>query len=430
MSGLIFGLAPAWRSSRVNVSGTLKEAGRGISGSQAKIGLGKSLVILQIAISVVLLVGSGWFVRTLKNLQNVDLGYQREKLVLVELDALTAGYTGPRTAALYRDLEARFRSIPGVRAVAWSQNGLFSGSESADQIEVEGFKPAKKGDDGSRFDMVGPNYFSSLGIPVLLGREIGRQDNETAPRTCVINEAFAKFYFGTANPIGKHVKDLFPDTRVTLEIVGVVANVRDHGLRDPINRRFYIPAVRPMGAEFPPFMNFEIRTTGDPGAVIQAARAKVREVNPLIDVDSAKALTELLDGRLVQEKIIAQLSGGFGALALLLASIGLYGVLSYGVALRTNELGIRMALGGQQGTVIGMILRETSVLIAIGLAARVPAALACGRLVQSKLYGLKAADPLRLGVSVGILIAVALIAGFLPARRASQVDPLVALRYE
>jgi ABC-type antimicrobial peptide transport system permease subunit len=177
-------------------------------------------------------------------------------------------------------------------------------------------------------------------------------------------------------------------------------------------------------------MNFEIRTTGDPGSVIQAARAKVREVNPLIDVDSAKALTELLDGRLVQEKIIAQLSGGFGALALLLASIGLYGVLSYGVALRTNELGIRMALGAQQGTVIGMILRETSVLIAIGLAARVPAALACGRLVQSKLYGLKAADPLRLGVAVGILVAVALIAGFLPARRASQVDPLVALRYE
>ncbi|HXJ45018.1 MAG TPA: FtsX-like permease family protein, partial [Bryobacteraceae bacterium] len=430
LTGVIFGLAPAWRSSRVSVSGTLKEAGRGMTGSATKIGLGKALVIVQIAVSVVLLIGAGWFVRTLRNLQHVDLGYEREKLIVMRVDPLSAGYSGPRLAAVYREMEARFRGIPGVRAVAWSENGLFSGSESGDQIEVEGFKPAKKGDDHSSFDVVGPNYFSSLGIPVLLGREIGPQDNETAPRTCVVNQAFAKFYFGKASPIGKHVKDLFPDTRVTMEIVGVVADVRDHGLRGDIRRRFYISALRPMGTEFSSFMNYELRTVGDTAGVIQAARGIVRQINPAITIDSARLLTEMVDRRLTQEKLIAQLSGGFGALALLLACIGLYGVLSYGVAQRTNEIGIRMALGAEQGRVIRMILRETSLLMIIGLGTGIPAALACARFVQSKLYGLKAADPLTLAVAAGILISVAILAGYLPARRASKVDPLEALRYE
>ncbi|MCU1326577.1 MAG: permease [Bryobacterales bacterium] len=430
VTGLIFGLAPAWRSSRVNVSGTLKEAGRGMTGSQSRLGLGKSLVVIQIAVSVVLLVGAGWFVRTLRNLQAVDLGYKRENLVVVSVDPLSAGYKGARLAALYRDLETRLRGIPGVRAVAWSENGLFSGSESGDLIEVEGFHPAKKGDDNARFDVIGPNYFSSLGIPVLLGREIGPQDNETSPRVCMVNEAFAKFYFGKASPIGKHVKDMFPDTRVTMEIVGVTADVRDHGLRSDIPRRFYIPALRPMGKEFPPSMNYELRTAGEAAGVIQAARGVIRQINPAISIGSAKPLDELIDRRLSQEKLIARLSGGFGVLALLLACIGLYGVLSYGVAQRTNEIGIRMALGAEQGRVVRMVLRETSVLLFIGLVVGIPASLACARLVQSRLYGLKAADPLTLATAIGILGAVAVFAGYLPARRASKVDPLVALRYE
>ena len=218
LTGVVFGLAPAWRSVRVNVSNTLKEAGRGMTGSSARIGLGKALVIVQIALSVLLLIGAGWFVRTLRNLEHVDLGYQRDQLLVVDVDPLSAGYRGPRLANLYRDLYARFRRLPGVRAVAYSQNGLFSGSESGDRIDVEGFKPQKKGDGSSRFDQVSPNYFSAIGIPVLLGREIDERDNETAPRVCVINETFAKFFFGKTNPIGKHIVDLFPDTHVTLKL--------------------------------------------------------------------------------------------------------------------------------------------------------------------------------------------------------------------
>ena len=430
LTGLIFGLAPAWRSVRVNVINTLKEAGRGMTASSAKIGLGKALVIAQIAISVLLLIGAGWFVRTLRNLENIDLGYQRDKLLIVDVDPLSAGYKGPRLANLYRDLHERFQQIPGVRAVAYSKNGLFSGSESGDRIDVEGFKPQKKGDGSARFDEIGPNYFSAIGIPVLLGREIGPRDDETAPRVCVVNEAFAKFFFGKASPIGKHVTDLFPGAKATMEIVGVVRDVRDHGLRGDINRRFYLPVFRPMGPDIPPFMNYEIRTYGNPQGVLKTAQETVRRMDQSIPVTSAHPLVELVDRRLTQERLIAQLSAGFGALALLLASIGLYGVLSYGVALRTNEIGIRIALGAERGRVINMILRETSILVVTGLVIGVPATLACAQFVQSKLYGLKAADPITLGIAIGILIVVAIVSGYLPARRAARVDPLEALRYE
>ena len=429
LTGLIFGLAPAWRSAAVNVSSTLKEAGRGLTGSSARIGIGKILVMGQIAISVMLLIGAGWFLRTLRNLQNVDVGYPREKLVLVDVDLLTAGYSGERLPIAYNELRDRLARIPGVRAVTYSQNGLFSGSESGDRITVEGYKLQKREDSSARFDRVGPNYFLTVGIPLLLGRDIGSQDVASGPSVCVVNEAFAKFYFGTANPLGKHVTDEFPDTHKTFVIVGVSRDARDHNLRRDVFRRFYLSALQPLG-RYSPFMNFEIRTYGDPAPVIQAARTEIRSYNPAIPIGSAKPLVTLIDGNLRQERIIAQLSAAFGGLALVLACIGLYGVLSYAVAQRTNEIGIRMALGAERATVIGMVLRETAVLIGIGLAAGVPASLASARLIQSKLFGLKPADPVTLAAALGIMTAVAIASGYLPARRASKVDPLIALRYE
>ena len=429
LTGLVFGLAPAWRSARVNVSGALREAGRGLTGSGARIGAGKILVIGQIAISVVLLIGAGWFIRTLRNLQNVDLGYPREKLVLVGVDLLSAGYSGERLPMVYSGLNDRLARIPGVRAVTYSENGLFSGNESGDRITVEGYKPQKRADVSARFDQVGPHYFATVGIPILLGRDIGPQDVASAESVCVVNEAFAKFYFGTANPVGKHVTDEFPDTRKTFVIVGVSRDSRDHSLRRDIFRRFYLSAHQPLG-RYPPGMNYEIRTFGDPSRVLQAARREILSFDPAIPIDSVKTLDALLDGNLRQERMIAQLSTVFGGLALLLACIGLYSVLSYAVARRTNEIGIRMALGAERGMVIRMVLRETAVLIAIGVAAGVPASLACARFIESKLFGLKPADPLTLAAALGIMIAVGTVSGYLPARRASKVDPLIALRYE
>ena len=429
LTGVVFGLAPAWRSAGVNVSGTLKETGRGLTGSSAKIGLGKILVAGQIALSVMLLIGAGWFIRTLRNLENVDLGYPREKLLLVRVDFLSAGYSGKRLPMVYNDVRERLSRIPGVRAVAYSENGLFSGTESGDRITVEGYKPEKPRDASSRFDQVGPDYFTAVGIPIILGRGIGARDVESAEPVCVVNEAFAKFYFGSRNPIGKHVTDEFPDTHKTFVIVGVARDARDHSLRQEIFRRFYLSALQPLGG-FAPAMNYEIRTFGEPSRIIQAARKEILAFDPLIPIENARPLVTMLDDNLRQERIIAQLSAVFGGLALLLACIGLYGVLSYAVAQRTGEIGIRMALGAERGAVIRMVLKETAVLIVIGLAAGVPASLACARFVQSKLFGLKAADPLTLAAALGIMIAVAAASGYLPARRASRVDPLIALRYE
>jgi len=428
-TGIVFGLAPAWRSARVNVSSTLKEAGRGLTGSSGKISAGKILVVGQIALSVMLLIGAGWFIRTLRNLQSVDLGYAREKLVLMRADFLSAGYSGPRLPAVYNDVRDRLSRIPGVRAVSYSENGLFSGTESGDKITAEGYKPQKRGDDHARFDQVGPHYFSTVGIPIILGRDIDERDVDSAEPVCVVNEAFAKFYFGKQNPIGRHVTDEFPDTRKTFVIVGVARDARDHSLRREIWRRFYLSAQQRLG-EFAPALNYEIRTYAGAAPVIQAARRAVVSLNPDIPVESNKLFVDMLDEQLQEERIIAQLSSVFGGLALLLAALGLYGVLSYAVAQRTSEIGIRMALGAARATVIRMVLRETAVLIIIGLAAGVPASLACARLIQSKLFGLKAADPLTITAALAVMLVVAATAGYLPARRASKVDPLIALRYE
>ena len=429
LTGLIFGLAPAWKSSRVNVSGALKEAGRGLSGSGARVSAGKMLAIVQVALSVMLLIGAGWFIRTLSNLQKVDLGYPREHLALVGVDFIPAGYTGERLPRAFNEVRDRLARIPGVRAVTYSSNGLFSGSESRDKISVEGYKSQNEQDLHAGFDQVGPNYFGVVGIPILLGRDIGPQDVESAEPVCVVNASFAKFYFHGRDPIGRHVTDEFPDTRKTFTIVGVARDARDHSLRGEIVRRFYLSGMQTLGG-FPPGMNFEIRTYADPGAVVEAARKTILAFDPLLDMDAVRPFVEMLDDNLRQERIIARLSAVFGGVALLLAAIGLYGVLSYAVAQRTNEIGIRMALGAQRGAVARMILRETAVLIAIGVAAGVPASLACGRLIESKLFGLKPADPLTLAAALGIMIAVALASGYLPARRASRVNPLVALRYE
>lgn len=429
ITGLVFGLAPAWRSAGVNVSGTLKEAGRGLTASSGKISLGKLLVVAQIAISVMLLIGAGWFIRTLRNLEKVDLGYPREKLVMVRVDFLSAGYTGERLPQVYNEVRERLARIPGVRAVAYSQNGLFSGTESGDRITVEGYKPQKRGDDHARFDQAGPDYFATVGIPILLGRDISARDVDSAEPVCVVNESFAKFYFGARSPIGKHVTDEFPDTRKTFTVVGVARDARDHSLRREIFRRFYVSAQQRLG-EYSPFMSYEIRTLREPGSIVQAARKEILAFDPAIPISSAKTFVSMLDDNLRQERMIAQLSTVFGGLALLLACIGLYGVLSYAVAQRTSEIGIRMALGAERGIVVRMVLRETAILILIGLVVGVPVSLACARLIQSKLFGLKPADPLTLAAALGIMIIVAIASGYLPARRASKVDPLIALRYE
>ncbi len=429
LTGILFGLAPAFRAARFDVASTLKENSRGVLGG-GKMSLGKILVVAQIAISLLLLIGAGLFLRTLQNLKEVQLGYERGKLIVMRVDSLSAGYKNAAAMDLYMRLLDAIRTIPGVRSATFSQNGLFSGSESGTELYVEGYTPAKRGDNGAAFDHVGPDYFLSLGIPLLRGREIGRQDTGASTPVCVINETMAREFFANRDPLGKHIKDLFPGSNSQYEIVGVARDVRDHSLRDKVQRRFYVPVSHAINNETPSFVNYEVRSAGEPGSVIAALRKKVRELDPSLPIRNLDTLDDLVDRRVVQERMIAELSAFFGALALLLASIGLYGVLSYAVARRTNEIGIRMAIGAEQSTVIRMILQETLVLVVTGSVIGLGAAMGLGELVASRMYGVRTADPATLVAATATLTIVAMAAACFPALRAARVDPVVALRVE
>ena len=427
-TGILFGLAPALRGTRVNLNDSLRDSGR-TTASGSKLNLAKGLVIVQVALSLLLVAGAGLFLRTLWNLQSVSLGFSKEHLLMVSADGVSAGYKGPQLSNLWRDLTERLRALPGVQGATYSGNGIFSGSESADEVDVEGFTATKDTEKFSRFDTVGPQYFSTVGIPMLLGRELGQQDNAGSPHVCVINEAFAKLFFSGRNPIGRHITQRFGEKKISMEIVGVAKNARDHRLRGDVPPRFYIPGDQ--GMEGPnEFAIFEIRTAGDPEQMIALVRKTILSVNEDLPVEGAQALAVSIDRTNAQPRMVARLCSIFGIMALLLASTGLYGVLSYGVARRTNEIGIRMALGAGRSRVVNMILRETGIMIAIGVIAGVIFTAIGVQLVKSKLYGLGVLDPWAVLSAVVILVVVALIAGYIPAARAARVSPTQALRHE
>jgi predicted permease len=413
----------------VDVAPVLKDNSRGVTGGTSRITAGKLLVVTQIAISLLLLIGAGLFVRTLRNLQRVQLGYATGNLIVVPVDVLTAGYKDLAGIDVLNRLLDEFRGIPGVRSATYSQNGLFSGNESGTRLEIEGYKETGK-HAGARFDQIGPDYFSALGAPVLRGREITRQDTAGSTPVCLINEAMAKEFFTGRNPLGVHIRDIFPGSKTPpCEIVGVVPNLRDHNLRDEVKSRFYIPGSQGLG-EFMPAAYFEIRTFAEPSGVIAAMRQRVRAVAPSIDALEPQTLTELVGQRVTQERIIAQLSSFFGVLALMLAAVGLYGVLAYAVERRTSEIGIRMAIGAKPGTVVWLVLQETLVLLVVGAVVGAGAAMGLARVVAHSMYGVSTADPLTIGIAAGVLAVVAMAAASIPAFRAARIDPIIALRVE
>lgn len=430
LAGVLFGLAPALRALGIPVSSTLKEGARGgTASSAAKWSTGKILVATQVALSLLVLFAAGLLVRTLRNLQDVDFGYERQHLVIVRPDFISAGYKHEQLPAIVRQLLEPLNAIPGVVGATASENGLFSGTESADDIKVEGYASRQDQDNVAYDDWVGPDYFKIVGIPILLGRGIGPQDVESSTKVAVINEAMAKFYFPGVDPIGrKFVIDDGAQRLRPIEIVGVSKNVRDHSLREAIPRRFFLSYYQSILPDLE--VHFVLRVAGDPTSVMSAVRQHLKDFDPNVVVREADTLNHMVDDHVAQERLVAQLSSLFAGLALLLACVGLYGVMSYTVSGRTREIGVRMALGAQRRDVLWMVLREALLLVGVGVVVGIPAAFGTSRLLRNMLYALSGLDPLSMSVAVAMLLLVAAIAGYIPARRATKVDPMVALRYE
>lgn len=420
-TGLILGTLPILRTMNLNATSGLKEQGRGNTASAAWLRAGKLVVIGQVALSFPLLTGAGLLLRTFQNLQHADLGYSKERLILLRVDLQMGGYEEQSRPPVFHRLLERVRATPGVSAASYSKSGLFLGSRSSGRVAVEGYTQQAGEGAWSVWDHVGPDYFSAVGIPLLRGREITESDHSSRASVCVINEAFARRYFAGRDPLGLHVD--------RYEVVGLARNSRTRTVREEVEPRFYVSATQP--TDVPPrFITFAVRTSADPSSVLSGVRQAILSEDPKLPITAASTLTELVKKQMVQDRLLACLSTVFAFVALLLAAIGLYGILSYGVARRTGEIGIRKALGAQHSAVMTMVLRETSVLLLIGVGSGALLTASGTHLIASRLYGLPPNDPLSTALAVAALAAVAFVATWAPARRASRVDPLVALRYE
>jgi predicted permease len=433
LTGLLFGVAPALRATRVDLNSILKGTATGAVGSVSrggKIPLGKFLVVGQVALSLLLLIVAALFVHSFQKLTKAELGFDHDHLMMFDVDAVAAGYKGAGVMELYRQLIDRLATVPGVRSVSISHNGLFSHSESGDEISIEGYTPKSGQEMDALFDHVGPGYFSTVGIPILMGRDISVEDGGTGQRVGVINRTMARYYFGDENPIGRRILDMFPTTHADFVVVGVAADAKYNSVQEETPRRFYVPFFHPISPSETHFGRIELRTSGDPAPIIAAVREIVKQTSANLPPLEIHTTNQLVAESLTRDRMLTRLSGVFGALAALLACIGIYGTMAYAVAGRTREIGIRMALGAQQGNVVWMVLRESLLLVAIGVAIGLPAVIGAGKLISSLLYGLTPADPSALILGTLLMFVVAGLAGYIPARRAMRVDPMVALRYE
>jgi predicted permease len=366
------------------------------------------------------------------NLQEADVGFNRDNVLLLTLDTRLAGYKPTQLTALYRQIIDRLKEVPGVQSATIATYAPISGHGRSSTVTVRGFTPGP-GDDREVNDfLVGPDYAKTLGVPLLLGREIDSRDTPASQKIAVVNQSFARSFFPGQNPVGRRFffgEDDDPERSEEIEIVGVIGDVRYDSAKKEPGRTAYRPILQIQDSDA--FnSNIEIRTYGDAAGLTPTARAVLKQIDPKLPVYDVTTLREQLSGRLQQETLVAELVSFFGLLALLLACIGLYGVMAHGVMRRTKEIGIRMALGAERRGIVWMVMRETILLVLAGIVLGVPVALGAARLISAQLFGLSPADPFSLIVSALVLISVASIAGFVPANRASKVNPLIALRYE
>ncbi len=425
ISAVVFGTAPALRASRVELSGSLR-SNRSSSSAMTRSRLGKALLVSQVALSLLLLVGAGLFVRTLVNLERVDTGFNQEHVLLFQIDTDSIGLKeDSQLVKLYRDVEEKVSAIPGVRAASFSMFAFHQGGWTG-AASTRGDSSGARTEWHVRNNSVGPKFFEAMGLPLLTGRGFGPQDTETSPKVAVISEALALKLFPGTSPIGRRFGRGGQEHSEEIEVIGVVKDAKYEDLMEEPRPMAYYPYTQSINF----LSSFEVSYSGEPGAIVDETRRAIKEVNRDIPIVEAVTMSEHVGRSLVQQRLIARLSSFFGLLALLLASIGLFGIMSYSVAKRTNEIGIRMALGAARGDVLRLVMREGLAPVLIGVAIGLPAAIAGGRLITSLLFGLTPADPLTICAATLLLLAVAALAGYLPARRAARVDPMTALRCE
>jgi predicted permease len=423
-TALLFGTIPAFRATRVNLIDSLKE-GRGIVKGGTKNLLARTILVLQVALSLVLVVGASLFLRTLINLTNVDTGFNRENVLWLTIDPSSVGYKedDPRLKTMFQQIEARVSALPGVRAASFSDFVFHEGSWNG-SIIVPGM-PINY-DANVRHDVVGNGFFATMQIPLIAGRTFGPEDTATSQQVAVINEHMAKTLFPAGSPIGKSYHMGGADSPL-VQVIGIVKDVKYADLDENPTHIDYIPYLqRPSGY----LGDFTVRYTGDFRAASDAVQQTIHSVDPKLPISLVTTLDKQVALSMTNQRVVAQLSVFFGLLAVFLSCIGIYGLMSYIVSQRTNEIGIRMALGATQSNVSWLVLREITVMVLIGIAIGVPATLAGGRLVTHMLFGLRNNDPISIAMAVGVLLTVGLIAGYFPARSASKVDPMIALRYE
>jgi predicted permease len=425
LTGIVFGLLPALRASRPDTWGTLKDTVGAVAGTGGSLFLRKGLVAAQVALSFLLLFGAGLFVQSLQNLKRTDTGVQLDNLVTFQLAPALSGYDDDRAVQFYQQVQDRLAASPGVTAVGYASVPILSGDEWDSTMSVEGHK-AKDGEDMQAFmNALSPDYLKATGIPLLEGRDFRRSDMQKDTVVAIVNKRFADRFFPGQSPIGRHVGwGDGPQSKLSIEIVGVAANALYEGPREGVRRQVFIPNWGKGSTAF------YLRTQSASAAAFNQIRGEVRAVDAAMPIYAMKTVEGQLDETLMTDRLIAMLSAGFGLLATVLASVGLYGVMAFVVARRRKELGLRLALGADPGQVIWMVMKEVLLLLALGLAVGLPAAIGLGRFIASQLYGIQANDPWMAIATMALLALVSAAAGFIPARRASLIDPTLALRAE
>jgi predicted permease len=427
-TGILFGLAPALRASRANIQTILKDQGSSVSAGRANVRVRKFLLAAQIALTAVLLASAGLFAHSLLNLNRQDLGVRPDHVLQFSISPELNGYTPPQSIVLVERIRKNLESLPGVRAVSASEIAMLANSNSSSNITVQDYKEQENENMDVDQNWVGPDFLSAMGTPLMSGREISESDTATAPRVAVVNQKFVQRFFAGRNPIGQHFGfGGGDDVHLDVEIVGVVKDSKNIDLRQDIGPYVLVPYSHSSH-----FGNatFYVRTHQDPVSLATAVRKTVQDYDGKLSVFDLKTLTAQVNDIVFTDRLVTYFSLGLGILAALLAAIGLYGVMAYVVARRTREIGIRMALGATQGNVARMVLQEIAGISVMGLTVGLVAAYATGRIIESQLFGVKAGDPFVFAAAAVLLVIVAVLAGWLPARKAASVDPMVALRYE